>query len=78
MRQSLQNIVVNVLSEMGIPTTSLIRTLAIQGGRLVAEKFRYDQGYAIWFVGSNVVEFYDWDGKLLKTVAFKSDENEAA
>ena len=67
---SLQDIVVETLAQMGIcGPSSLIRTLALQGGRLVAEKFRYDDGYAICPVGSDVIEFYDHNGKLLKIVS---------
>jgi hypothetical protein len=66
---SLQEIVVETLAQMGISRPRhLIRTLALQGGCLVAEKFRYDDGYAICPVGSDVIEFYDHNGKLLKTV----------
>jgi hypothetical protein len=66
---SLQDIVVETLAEMGLSTSSaVIRTLALQGGCLVAEKFRFDAGYAICPVGSDTIEFYDHGGKLLKTV----------
>jgi len=76
----LQDLVKHALNEMGIPTPStLMHVLALREGRLVAEKFHYDRGYAIWAVGSDVVEFYDQDGKLLKTVAIAlAEKGEAA
>jgi hypothetical protein len=66
---SIQDIVVETLAQMGIRDPSpLVRTLALQGGCLVAEKFRYEEGYAVCPVGGNVIEFYDDHGKLLKVV----------
>jgi hypothetical protein len=75
MRQSppLQDIVVEILTKMGVSAQDgLIRTLALQGGRLVAEKFRYEGGYAICPTGSDVIEVYDYDGQLLKSVAISA------
>jgi hypothetical protein len=66
---SLQDLVVETLVEMGLSAPdTVIRTLALQGGCLVAEKFRFDAGYAICPVGSDIIEFYDHGGKLLKTI----------
>jgi hypothetical protein len=77
---SLQDIVVDAVKEMGIPAPSTwMHVLALREGRLVAEKFHYDQGYAICTVGSDLVEFYDRDGTLLKTVVIAlAEKGEAA
>jgi hypothetical protein len=75
MRQSLQDVVLNTLSEMGIANPGdLIRTFALQEGCLVAEKLRYDGGYALWPVGGDVVKFYDDDARLLKKVRIATGE----
>jgi hypothetical protein len=75
MRQSLQDIVLNTLNDMGVPAPSnFIRTFALQEGCLVAEKLRYDGGYALWPVGSDVVKFYDDDARLLKKVRIATGE----
>jgi hypothetical protein len=77
--RSLRDVVAGILSEeLGLAGHGeLIRTLALREGHLVAEKFRYDGGYAIWSVGGRMVEFYDDDGNLVKCVplvrAAKSD-----
>jgi hypothetical protein len=74
---SLEDFVRGTLSAMGTPSPSpLIHTLALREGRLVAQKFRYDAGYAICSAGSDVVEFYDQDGKLLKTATMTPAEHE--
>jgi hypothetical protein len=76
----LQDLVKHALNEMGIPAPStLMHVLALREGRLVAEKFHYEEGYAIWMVDSDVVEFYGREGKLLKTVAIAlAEKGEAA
>ena len=79
MNHSLSAMVAATLNELGIPAPSaLIHTFALQEGRLVAEKLRYDGGYAIWIVGSEVVQFYDQGGRLLRSVAVASAKVTAA
>lgn len=46
-------------------------TFALCEGRLVARKFLYEGGYAVWAASRGTVNFYDDDGKLLETVALE-------
>jgi hypothetical protein len=67
---TLHDTVAATLTEMGIceaPAT-VVRTVLIQDGYLVGHKYRFDGGHAIWLVQTNVIDVYDDDGKLLRTV----------
>jgi hypothetical protein len=79
MRVSLEKIVSSILKEMGVAAPdNMIRTLALREGCLVAEKFRYDGGYAVWLVGSEAVNFYDDDGRLLKKAHINPPKDQIA
>jgi hypothetical protein len=58
------------LAEMGLCSTptALLRTVLIGGGYFAGEKYRFDGGCAVWLAERNVIEVYDDDGKLLKTI----------
>jgi hypothetical protein len=67
---SVQDVVIAMLKEMGLRPSpgTLPCTLALSEGRLVAQKFFYEGGYAVWAAGSGTVNFYDEDGGLLRSV----------
>ena len=64
------------LAEMGI--CAPMRTFLIQKGYFVGHKYRFDGGYAIRLAGKKVIEVYDDDGKLLKTVSLEMNGGEKA
>jgi hypothetical protein len=55
-----------------------MRTLLIQKGHFVGHKYRFNDGggYAILLAGENVIEIYDDEGKLLKTVGLETNGGE--
>ena len=56
------------LTELGLPApTNFIQTMLMKDGYFVGHKLRYDGGYAILRAGT--IEFYDGQGRLLKTDA---------
>ena len=59
MNESVQDVVVAALKEMGLcPAPGvMLHTFALSEGRLVAEKFFYEQGYAVWAAGRRNGEF---------------------
>jgi len=67
MNESVQNVVIATLKEMGLSPApgTLPCIFALSEGRLVAEKFFYDGGYAVWVAARGTVSFYDEDGGLL-------------
>ncbi len=77
MNESVQDVVIAALKEMGLcpaPGT-LFCTFALSEGRLVAQKFSYEGGYAVWVTARGMVSFYDADGGLLRSVALGLAEN---
>jgi len=64
---SVYDAVIAVIREIGIEDTSLARTVLIRDNRFVGRKYYYTGGFAICMAGSDVMEFYDDDGKLLRT-----------
>ncbi len=80
MNGTVQDFVIATLKEMGQcpEPAALIHTYALSEGRLVAHKFRYEGGYAVWAVGSSVVTFYDNEGGVLKTLTLVKVEGEQA
>lgn len=79
MDQSIFNLVAAILSELGLPApTNIIPTLLMHDGYFVGHKLRYDEGCAIVWAASDAVEFYDEQGKLLRTVNIEIPEQGAA
>ena len=78
--QPIRDLVVGVLTELGVPSPSaVIQTLLVRDGCFVGHSFRFDGGYAIWCVGSPAIEFYDQYDNLLKMVNVEAlMEGEAA
>ena len=69
-----RKIVIATLKEMGQrPTPSLSCTFALSESCLVAQKFFYEGGYAVWVADRGAVDFYDEDGGLLKSVGVGMD-----
>ncbi len=80
MNQPIQELVTATLKEMGlgVAPSTLLHTFALAEGRVIAEKFRYDGGYAVWAVGRGSVNFYDEDGTPLRSVAVAAaDQHES-
>jgi hypothetical protein len=67
---SVQDVVIATLKEMGLRPApgTLPFTFALSEGRLVAQKFFYEGGYAVWVTARGTVSFYDEDGGLLRSV----------
>ena len=70
MSESVQDVVVATLTEMGLcpaPGT-LLHTFVLSEGNVVAQKFFYEGGYAVWVAGCETVSFYNEDGGFLRSV----------
>jgi len=70
MNDSVENAVIGALKEMGVWAASpmLYRTFALSEGHVVAQKFLYQGGYAVWVAGSGIITFYDEDGRQLRSL----------
>ena len=79
MNQSILNLVAATLSELGLPApTNSIPTMLMKDGYFVGHKLRYDGGCAILWAASDVIEFYDEQGKLLRTIVLEDETGAAA
>lgn len=76
---SVHDLVAATLTELGLSVpTNVIQTMLMKDGYFVGHKFRYDGGYAVMRTGGSTIDFYDDDGKLLKTVAVEAEKGAAA
>ena len=75
--EEVQDSVAATLREMGLDAAPT-RTILIQKGYFVGHKYRFDGGHAIRLAGKKVIDVYDDDGKLLKTVSPEMDDGEKA
>ena len=65
---AIQDVVAATLKEMGLGA-AFVRTVLIQDGFFVGHKYRFHEGgHAVWRAEKNVIEVYNDDGNLLKTV----------
>ena len=80
MDKSILDLVAATLAELGLPApTDIIPTMLTRDGYFVGQKLRYDGGWAILWAAGDVIELYDEQGKLLKTVGIETPpQNEAA
>ena len=53
------------------PPTSVIQTMLMHDGYFVGHKLRYDKSRAILWAASDAIEFYDEQGKLLRTIGME-------
>ena len=69
---AIYDLVVATASELGMPAPVYVfETLLVMDRCFLGHKYQYDGGHAMWGNGSNTVEFFDENGKLLKLVAVK-------
>jgi len=65
----IHDIIVDILKERGTPAKEpLYRTVLVQDGYFVGHKYRFDGGHVIWMPETSLVEVYDQEGKLQKSV----------
>ncbi|MDY0170304.1 MAG: hypothetical protein RBS80_27415 [Thermoguttaceae bacterium] len=76
--RSIPDVVADVLAEIGIAADSLLRTILIQDGYLLGEKYAFDGGYVIWMANCNRVKVFKDDGTLLKMVVVEDETDTAA
>ncbi len=75
--EEVHDVVVATLREMGL-CAAPSRTILIQKGHFIGHKYRFDGGYAIRMAGKNVVEVFDDDGKVFKTVRLEESDKKSA
>jgi hypothetical protein len=69
--ERVRQLVARVFREFGVPAGNLFdlnETLLIKSGRYVARSYRAQGLMAMWLLRAGVVQFYDADGAMLRTV----------
>ncbi|MFV2067698.1 MAG: hypothetical protein ACC645_12040 [Pirellulales bacterium] len=67
----IRRLVTRTLETLGSPFESLAdlrETVLLSDGRYSARSYRVDGFMAMWFVDVGIVQFYDADGNMLRTV----------
>ena len=76
---STHDLVAATLAKLGIPTPSpIIQTMLMRDGYFAGHKLRYDGGHVFLRSDGRAMEFYDEQGKLLKTVILEAGKGAAA
>ncbi len=79
MDDPVESAVIATLAGMGLmQTRPLLRTVALREGNVVAEKFLFEGGYAVWASPTNRLRIYDDSGRLLSAVGFQRRSGVAA
>jgi hypothetical protein len=69
--EQVRQLVARVFEEFGVPVCNssvLNETLLLKSGRYVARTYRADGLMAMWLLRAGVVQFYDAEGTMLRTV----------
>ncbi len=78
MDTSIHDLLAATLSELGLPTpTNVFQTMLMKNNHFIGHKFHFDGGFAILRGHNNTIELYDEQGKLLKTVGLKREQEAA-
>jgi len=79
MNESISDLLVAALTELGLPAPSdFIQTMLVKDHRFVGHKVRYDGGYAVLRAGGNSLDLYDGHERLLRSVSLGSENGTAA
>lgn len=75
----IHDFVVATFSKLGVPgPVDGCETLLIKDGCFFGHKLYFEGGYAVLASGGSTVDFYDDDGKLVKSVAIRKDLRSSA
>jgi hypothetical protein len=69
--EQIRNIVFRTFLELDVPEDSLTdldERLLLDDGRYVARSYRVDDFLAMWMIDVGLVQFYDGNGTMLRTV----------
>ncbi len=69
--EQIRQLVARTFEEFGVAVgdcRELNETLLVEGRRFVARSYRTKNLMAMWLLNAGLVQFYDADGKMLRTV----------
>lgn len=74
--EEVTRLVIGVLADLGIEVQNMLdlnESILIDAGKYVARSYRADGLLAMWLIEPGIVQFYDADGNLLRTVSLKRE-----
>ena len=75
----LQQAIAAGLSELGMPDlVCRSTTYLVRDGHCVGQRFLFDGIQAVWLIAENVVQFYDENGRMLRSVQVAAARREEA
>ena len=75
----LQQTIAAALCELGTPDLACrSTTFLIRDGRCVGRRFLFDGVQAVWLIAENVLQVYDGNGRMLKSVEVGTAEQDEA
>ena len=77
--EEVRRIVVRTFLELGAGeqgVATVAENLVIDQGRCVARSYRTDTLFAMWLIGVGIVQFYDAEGNMLRTINLLQEQRE--
>lgn len=74
-----RNIVVRTFLEFGANQTGLStidENLVVDEGKCVARSYRTDDLFAMWLIPVGIIQFYDAEGAMLRTINLLQEQRE--
>lgn len=74
--EEVARLVAGVLLEFGSEVRNMVdlnESILIDSGRYVARSYRADGFMAMWLIDAGIVQFYDADGNLLRTLSLQRE-----
>lgn len=66
-----RRLILRVFRDLGTPTSSLFdleENVVIDRGRSIGRSYRADQFMAMWLADIGLIQFYDSEGNMLRTI----------
>lgn len=76
--ETVREIVACILKDLGrgpAKLTDVKETVFLNGSECMARSYRYDGWMAMWLVEDGIVQFYDAEGEMLRTLSFLDKPN---
>lgn len=74
-----RNIIVRTFSEYGASAKSvrdMEENLVIDQGKCMARSYRTGDLFAMWLIGVGIIQFYDSQGNMLRTINLLQEQGE--
>ena len=76
--EAVRRLVIKTFVDLGTEHSALWdleETVSIDDGRVVARSYLLDRLFAMWLIDVGIIQFYDCDGNMLRTVSLFNPVN---